>query len=157
MSSKSLDAQRNDAARAYTADLIKRRFDGNVLQASKAIGVSQSALYEFLKGSRGAGMKLLDAVARFDHTTVDQVVGNAPAPSDPYPNRAAVMASPEFKDASPAVREAFATLRGATGGADRSVVAWSRVLDDLVKADALGLLESGGGRLLTPPPKTPRK
>lgn len=155
--SKSLGTKRNDTARAYIAELVKRRFDGNVLQASKAIGISQSALYEFLGGSRGAGMKILDAVARFDGTTIDRIVGGevGAAKDDPYPNRARVMDSPEFQAASSAVKEAFTTLRGATGGADRSVVAWSRVLDDLIKADALGLLESGGGRPLTPKP--PRK
>jgi hypothetical protein len=155
-SRKSLDAERNAVVRTYVKRVVEEDFEGNVSAAAVAFGVTQPTLSDFLNENRGAGIALLDGVARHRNVSIDVVMGRV-ALDDPYPNRAAVMATPEFKAASPAVREAFATLRGATGGADRSVFAWAQVLADLMKADALGLLESGGGRLLTPPTKTPRK
>ena len=92
---KSLSPERADAARAFVERLVNERFGGNVSAAAKAMSISQSLLYEFLNGTRGAGPKLLEAVADYAQVTIDHLIGRS-APSgepvfesdDRYPNRA---------------------------------------------------------------------
>ena len=79
MRTKSLDPERNEAARAYVRDIVDRDFKGNVTAAARRWHISQPMLSEFLKGSRGAGMKLLEAVARHAGSSIDEIIGR---PSD---------------------------------------------------------------------------
>lgn len=81
---KSMSRERQDAARRFVQGVVDGRFGGNVSQAAKAIGISQSMLYEFLNGTRGLGMKLLEGVADLEQCPMDVVVGREIAgPRDP--------------------------------------------------------------------------
>lgn len=75
---KSLPLSQNEAARAFVRALVDSEFEGNTNAAAKKLGLSQSMLYEFLDGTRGAGMKLLNAVAVHTRRTIDEVVGRPP-------------------------------------------------------------------------------
>jgi hypothetical protein len=78
VSTKSLDPERNKAARAFVRSLIDRDFGGLVTAAAKRWGLSHSIVYEFLNGTRGAGIKLLDAVSRYSGVSIEEIVGGAP-------------------------------------------------------------------------------
>jgi hypothetical protein len=88
---KSYSPAENAAARQFVRRIIDDDFGGNVFQASKALKVSQSYLYEFLNEHRGGGMKLLRAAARHTGVSVDAVIGHSPgAPTKDetrFPNR----------------------------------------------------------------------
>lgn len=89
MRNKAIEAERNAAARKFVEVLVKRDFGGNTSVAAKAIGISQSLLYEFLAGTRGAGMKLLDGVSRLSGESIDVIVGRpgaAAAAQKPAPD-----------------------------------------------------------------------
>ena len=77
MRTKALPKVSQDAARAFTARIVKDDFAGNVTAAARAFGISQAMLYEFLQGTRGAGTKLLEGVAAHAKTTVDAVMGRS--------------------------------------------------------------------------------
>jgi hypothetical protein len=72
---KSLSAEQNERARAFTRDLVAKSFEGNASAAARALGVGVGTLADFLRGDKGAGAKLLDAIARFAHVGVDAVIG----------------------------------------------------------------------------------
>lgn len=80
MRNKSLEPVRNAAARALVKNLVENDFAGNVSAAAKRLSISQSLLYEFLDGKRGAGMKLLDAVSAYTHQPIDVIIGRKPQP-----------------------------------------------------------------------------
>lgn len=75
---KSIDPARNRAAREYTQRVVDEDFDGNVLRASKAFKISQSMLYDFLNNNRGAGLTVLEGVARYRRVSLEVVMGIAP-------------------------------------------------------------------------------
>lgn len=79
MRNKALDPERNASARKFVEVLVKKDFGGNTTGAAKQFGISQSLLYEFLAGTRGAGMKLLDGVSRYSGQSIDAIVGKVPA------------------------------------------------------------------------------
>jgi hypothetical protein len=72
---KGLSPERNAHVRAFVQELIDREFEGNVLRASKALGLSNSILYEFLRGSRGAGIKLLEALSDYTKKSIPTILG----------------------------------------------------------------------------------
>lgn len=150
LSKKSLDAARNDAARAYIRKVIADGFDGNVSRFAEAIDLSQTTLSDFLNGKRGAGLSLLDAVATYRAVSIDVVIGRAPEPTESYPNKHYIRESIEYRDAPESVRHAFDALETDTER-DQSVVAWALVFSRLVQAHALlgdeGLRSIGGRRL----------
>jgi hypothetical protein len=74
---KALGPELNDAARKFIKEVVKSDFDNNTSRAAKALHISQSMLYEFLEGKRGAGMKLLSGVAAYRGVSVDVVIGRA--------------------------------------------------------------------------------
>jgi transcriptional regulator with XRE-family HTH domain len=78
--SKKLPDQQQQRAREFVQRIVDEQFGKNVLDASRKIGVSQSWLYEFLHGKRGAGFKSLATIAAFASTTTDVVLGLTPAP-----------------------------------------------------------------------------
>lgn len=86
MRNKALGPEVNDAARSYIRDIVEKEFKGNASKASKEFRISQSMLYEFLDGSRGAGMKLLRGVAAYKGVAIDVVLGQSP-PVDPLGGR----------------------------------------------------------------------
>jgi hypothetical protein len=145
---KSLDVQRNNAAREYVRMMVASDFKGNVNAAAIELGVSQSTLSAFLNGDKGAGLTLLDAVANHKSVSLDVVLGRAPAPdpNDPYPCKRMVIMSREFQGASEDVQRAFLELESDEG--DQSVVGWSRDFLGLMEADRLGRLRSRGGKRL---------
>lgn len=149
-SRKSLDIQRNNAAREFVWAVVRSDFKGNVSAASVAFEVSQSTLSAFLNGQRGAGMTLLDSVASYKSVSIDVVLGRAPAPdpNEKYPNKRHVILSRDFQQADEGVQRAFLDLESDDG--DQSVVGWSRDFLGLVESDRLNRLRSRGGkRLLT--------
>lgn len=149
-SRKSIDTQRNAAARVYIRSVVDSDFQGNVSAASVAFDVSQSTLSAFLNGGKGAGLTLLDSVANYKSVSLDVVLGRAPAPdaADLYPSKRPVIASREFQTASEDVQRAFLDLE--TDGGDQSVVGWSRDLLGLMESERLQRLRSRGGKRLLP-------
>jgi hypothetical protein len=73
--SKSIPSADNEAARAYAQALVEREFEGNVSAAARAIGVTSAALGDFLRGTRGAGMKMLSLIAAYAKVPLETVVG----------------------------------------------------------------------------------
>lgn len=151
MKRKALDAARNGAVRAYLRRVVAEDFDGNASRAAKALDLSQPALSDLLSGKRGAGLSVIDAVAHLRHVSMDVVLGRAPEPDHPYPNKFPVMASAEYASASEEVQATFAELE--PEGGDKSVVAWSLDLMTLVQAHRLGNVRArpGAQRLLPEP------
>lgn len=148
---KALDAARNEAVRAYLRRVVAEDYDGNASRAAKALDMSQPALSDLLSGKRGFGLSVIDAIAHLRHVSIDVVLGRAPAPDHPYPNKFAVMASIEYQSSAELVRDAFAELE--PEGGDKSVVAWSLDFVALVQAERLGKLRSRGGERLAPQPE----
>lgn len=74
-SGKALDEDRNQQLRAFMAKLINENFDGNKAAAARELKVSQSLVQEFLAGTRGAGTKLLTALADYTGQSLDSLVG----------------------------------------------------------------------------------
>lgn len=154
---------------AYLRHLIgMMRAEGATWDAIAArVGVSKAQVINVKDHDRGAGQKTVAGFARVFHggsldafqAAVEAHARANPQASvprrrgEPYPNRALVMASPEYDKASDDVKEVFETLRGAEGGADKSVVGWSLALANLIERERLGILETGGGK----PVKSSRK
>lgn len=71
--------------------MVTAQYKGNVSALSRALGFSQSMVSEFLQGTRGAGPKLLGAIATLTGQTIDAVLGRselrASEPEDPLPER----------------------------------------------------------------------
>lgn len=78
-SSKSLEDEQNERVRGFVQKLVDDRFEGNVSAAADKLGVSQSLVYEFLKGTRGAGIKLLRQLAAFTEVSIDDIVNGVPS------------------------------------------------------------------------------
>jgi len=143
MRTKSLELQSNEAARSYVRDLVARDFKGNVSAASRKLKISQSMLAEFLAGGRGAGMKVLGAVARYSGATVDQILGNAPAPPPSAPSASALdIAIAYFGSVISPL--AIARVREETAAIDTSSwlpIQWGRLLAQAQR----DMLDDGGG------------
>jgi len=75
MRNKSLDPDTNAAVRSFVDGVVKEDFRGNTTAAARRFKVSQSMLYEFLGGKRGAGMKLLEGVASYTRQPLDVILG----------------------------------------------------------------------------------
>jgi len=69
MGSKSFTASENEAVCSVLRRVLARDFDGNQSAASGRLGVSQSAISQWLGGTRGTGLTLVRALA--DHLRVD--------------------------------------------------------------------------------------
>jgi len=114
MGNKSVGAKKNDAARRYVDQLVKDDFGGNVSKTAEAIGISQSMLYDFLHGKRGAGMTLLEGVAQYRRVSIDVVLGNVPdlAVGRRVPlELAAAIAANNFLPETQAMLRLYASLR----------------------------------------------
>lgn len=111
VSSKTIGPDRNEAVRRFVREQIRDVFDGNQKAAAKAYGVTPSALSELLSDKRGAGMKLLDGIAKSTGKSVDEIVGG-PAHA-PQPVRTVYAERyPMFRN-SPGWSEALAEARKA--------------------------------------------
>lgn len=78
MTTRSLSDERNARAREFLRELIDREFEGNISAASRALGITYSALHEVLNGRRGAGMKVLDALKAHTGKSIESILGEAP-------------------------------------------------------------------------------
>lgn len=74
--SKSLTDTQNQHARVFVRALVDSDFGGNITAAARALEVGTATLADFLRGSRGAGAKLLLAVADHAKTSVSEVTGD---------------------------------------------------------------------------------
>lgn len=82
---KASTPEANDAARKFAQAVVDREFGGNTLKAAAALGVSQSYVSDFLRGTKGAGTKMLHALANFCGVPLDVVIGRSgatPAPAE---------------------------------------------------------------------------
>jgi hypothetical protein len=149
---KSLDEQRNEAARDYIRAIVEQDFKGNVSAAAVEFDVKQPTLSNFLNGKSGAGISLLDGVASYRNVSLDVVLGRA-KDEGANRNKRLVMETPEFERAPAPVREAFESVHRFEG--DQSVVAWALYLDDLIRLHERGRLETRGGRPLVEAHSTP--
>lgn len=91
---KSLPHEQNERVRATILEILAGpRFQGNKSAMAKRWGISQSMLYEFLDGNRGAGMKLLGAVSKGTGMSVDELLnGTSSSPTPAVSVRAATYA-----------------------------------------------------------------
>lgn len=103
---KSLSPEQNAQARSFTRKLVDDRFGGNASEAARTLGVSVGTLADFLRGDKGAGAKLLDAVARWGHTSVDEVIGR------PRPERGSGLFMMRDREGWGAAMEHVAALMG---------------------------------------------
>lgn len=111
---KSLPIERNEAARKFARQLVAEKFEGNTLSASRKLGVSQSLLYEFLKGTRGAGMALLSALSTLTGEAIETITGQT------SPDTESIENDPDFPHRAEAAREA--RRLGVREGAIRAVL-----------------------------------
>jgi len=166
MRTKSLESQRNEAARTFIKSIVDRDFAGNTSAASRKFGISQSMLSEFLAGGRGAGMKLLDAVAIYSGATVDQILGRGSEPPPPPPALPSTNLEIALAYLGAAVSpEAIEIVKAATTDLDTSSwlpIRWGRELTrvqrELLEADGVELPPEAGavrGRQRPAPPPPP--
>jgi plasmid maintenance system antidote protein VapI len=73
--SKSLNPQANTRIRELLREILDRDFGGNKTHAAKALKVSASMIGETLKGTRGAGTTLIQALADYTGKTTDDLLG----------------------------------------------------------------------------------
>lgn len=81
MPSRAFGKDRNDALRARVRAIMTADFGGNLTATAKALGLSPAALHDFLGETRGAGMKLLDGLAKYSGLSVDALISGAPTPA----------------------------------------------------------------------------
>lgn len=55
--------QRNDLLRDLASAIVREDFDDNVSRATKALGLSGGTLGDFLRGDKGAGMRVIEGLA----------------------------------------------------------------------------------------------
>ncbi len=80
VTTKGLSPKRLEHAKAFVQAIVDRDFGKNVNAAAKAFGISQPQLADLLGDRGGAGIKLLEAVADYEHVMIDHVIGrSAPA------------------------------------------------------------------------------
>jgi len=70
-----MSPEHNEAVRAFVRRIAIADFNNNVTAFASTLGVAQSLLSELLKGSRGAGPKLLVALADYACVSLDEVIG----------------------------------------------------------------------------------
>lgn len=75
--SKGVSEERAESARAFIRAIVKNDFGGIVDGFAKTIDVSQSGLSQFLKGRTGIGLNVLEKVADYARTSIDEVVGRS--------------------------------------------------------------------------------
>ena len=73
--SKSLRDDQNERLRGILRDLVDAKFGGSASAAARELGIAQSLVSEFLTGGRGAGPKLLNAVAEHTGRSLDDLYG----------------------------------------------------------------------------------
>lgn len=79
--SKSLTTAQNEHLRGVVRGLVAADFGGNASRAARAFGVTQSLVSEFLSGARGAGPKLVQGVADYTGSSIDQLYGRTGTPA----------------------------------------------------------------------------
>lgn len=67
----------NDLGRSAFESLVETEWGGSQRQAAKALGVSSATLSDYVSGKKGAGGKLLWAVAAVSPETAMQMLGAA--------------------------------------------------------------------------------
>lgn len=99
---------RHAVARRVLRDWVDRECAGMTARAAKRLGVSSTLVHEVMSGERGAGMKLLDALADETGRSIDELVGRTPA----QPNSSVALTSlgslPEWKAAEQQARKRHA-------------------------------------------------
>jgi hypothetical protein len=147
---------------AYVRDRLYAELEaaprGRARSLAKEIGFTTAHIANVKNGRAEAGDDFVRAIAahwKMEPSEVEAEALKRPAEparprTEPYPAHTIVAASPEFANASDAVKEAFTSLRGRHGAGELSVVQWSLVLDGMIRRDELGVLETGGGKKLTP-------
>lgn len=74
---KSLDPEENAAVRVVVRELVDGQFKGNILAASKELRVAYATLYNLYEGTGGAGVRTLQALARYTKTSIEALLGEA--------------------------------------------------------------------------------
>lgn len=68
--------QRNDLLRDLARAIVREDFDDNVSRATKALGLSGGTLGDFLRGDKGAGMRVIEGPAAHTGRTIDQLMAS---------------------------------------------------------------------------------
>ncbi len=76
---RSIGGEANERLRAIVRELLRARFEENISAFARALGVTGPYLNEFLSGKRGAGAKLLHALADYTGRTLDDLSGRSAA------------------------------------------------------------------------------
>lgn len=143
VSTKSLDEPRNRAAREFVRAIVDRDFGGTITAAARGLGVSYSALYEFLAGTRGAGMKLLEAVSAYSKQPIETIIGTGRvAEATPEPVPAATLADLEwFQPLATAIADTGFQPIAAIEAVGRSVRVASKTAPPMSPIDLMSLTE----------------
>lgn len=73
--SKALDADTVERVRAQIVAWVSSEHGDNVTAAARALGVTQTALRDVVKGNRGVGAKVLEAFAEATGRSIDGLMG----------------------------------------------------------------------------------
>lgn len=109
----------NEHARAFVRRLMNERYEGKQSHLSKALGMSQPTVGNFLNGKQGIGSKLLAGLRGLTGAGEDEILGRGPAanarpdiPPDPrYPSRALAIAAANLAGIRPDAVETVAGYR----------------------------------------------
>lgn len=94
-SGKAPGTKESDNVRTVAREFVAHVHGGNVSAASRALGLSQPSLREFLLGDRAPGWKMLEALSRVTGFTREQLLSGDRSTHerpDRYPNRAKAIA-----------------------------------------------------------------
>jgi transcriptional regulator with XRE-family HTH domain len=104
--SKSLPIESNERLRALVRELLETRAAGNITAFARELKVTGPYLNEFLSGKRGAGAKLLTALADYTGRTLDDLAGRKTVIALPPPPEGTALAGnlPHWAEASAEAR-----------------------------------------------------
>jgi transcriptional regulator with XRE-family HTH domain len=77
---KSLSLEQNENLRRALKRLVDEEFEGIATRAAKALGVSQPLISGILDGSKGAGPKVIQAIADYTGRSIDDLYGRPALP-----------------------------------------------------------------------------
>lgn len=104
--SKSLPLESNERLRTLVRELLETRARGNITAFARELKVTGPYLNEFLSGKRGAGAKLLTALADYTGRTLDDLAGRKTVIAMPPPAEGTALAGnlPHWAEASAEAR-----------------------------------------------------
>lgn len=133
MKTKSLDPSDGAAVREHLVAVVQGDFAGNMSHAAKALGVSVTMVFDVLNEKRGAGIKLLSALAKHRDVPIEAILGRGTSSMS-----AEAMVIPgalsQVLDANPEWPTAVRAALRAVSDRDFAPAIWQRLGDDFARA-----------------------